>query len=444
MDKVIQIKKYIIKSIETGLIKGGDRLPSCRKISIELGVNKITVNKAYKQLEDEHIVYCVPRGGFYVVDSPIMHNLQDEVIDFATMAPDEQMIPHTQFLHAMNTAVDIYKRKMLGYNTPAGLVTLRNLLKTNFENQGVYSDLEQIVITNGAQQAIFLSIDMLLQNGGRLLAESPTYDLFLKYVKLKNIDTVFIERKETGYDFKQLERIFKHQNIAAFYIIPRHHNPTGYSLSEKDKLRLVELAYKYNVILIEDDYLADIASSAKSLPIYYYDINDITIYIRSFSKSFMPGIRLGAVILPKQFATQFTDIKYLTDLNTSTLSQASLEIFIKSGMYEKQVIKVKKLYTQKSNRARDILSSLNTSNIKWFIPKGGLFIWIQVEGRDLLNTIENIFTENNITFRRGEDFFRKSQSNGADNRYYIRLCLSSVSMDKFHILSAVFNNICNL
>ncbi|MFA9378032.1 MAG: hypothetical protein ACERKZ_15010 [Lachnotalea sp.] len=106
----------------------------------------------------------------------------------------------------------------------------------------------------------------------------------------------------------------------------------------------LELCFKYHVFLIEDDYLADLNSDKRILPLHYYNTNDITFYIRSFSKSFIPGIRLGAIVMPTTFINSMTKQKYLLDISTSSISQGALDYFIKSGMYNQHIKKVATCY----------------------------------------------------------------------------------------------------
>lgn len=110
-------------------------------------------------------------------------------------------------------------------------------------------------------------------------------------------------------------------------MISRFHNPLDTSYSEKDKKTIVELANKYDVYLVEDDYLVDLESNNKRLPAFYYDDNGRVIYIKSFSKTFMPGIRIGAAVINEELKKQFLIHKRCTDLNTSVLAQGALEIF---------------------------------------------------------------------------------------------------------------------
>lgn len=439
MTKIQLIKNFINQEIKLGYIKRGERLPSCRSIAIKFSINKITVNKAYRELEQEHIVFCIPRGGFYVIDSDYINKREEKYVDFYTVKPDEKMVPYKEFEHAIHKAVDFYKPEILCYNTSSGLRSLQLTVKSIFENDGIYTNEDCIVITSGAQQGISLIFQTLFHNKDKkLLIERPTYNLALDLAKYFDITVIDIKREEAGFDFETLENKFKQGDIHAFYIMSHHHNPTGYSLSEKDKKRIAALANTYDVIIIEDDYLAGLGTKSGALPIHYYDTNNHTVYIRSFSKSFMPGCRLGATVLPQKLVNQFVNAKKLMDLNTSTLSQAALEIFIKSGMYERQIRKVKKSYSAKLRKAKDILESFHLNDMMWHVPNEGFFIWINITKKINTSEIEQFLFNKGIIIKFTDEYFLNMNK---DNNLYLRLCISGVSLDNISTLSIVLKTI---
>lgn len=445
ISKTQMVKKYIFEEIRAGRISRGQRLPSCREVAKRLGINKITVNKAYAQLEEEHEVFSIPRGGFYLVDSQDKSLIIDKKIDFGTVKPDDKLIPHREFMHVMNKAVDLHKNKLFGYESNAGLSTLRETLKGVFEKDGIYTTSDNIIITHGAQQGINLAFQAIfLNNKGKLLVETPSYSLALKLGRHMGIDMIGIDRKINGYDFKEMEAIFKKGDILAFYVIPRHHNPTGYSLSESEKKKVAELCNKYNVVIIEDDYLADLGEKKGTMPIHYYDISKGTIYIRSFSKVFMPGIRMGAIVLPKGIFEKVATLKHLSDLNTSALPQAALELFIKAGMYEKHIKKVRKSYEAKLRKAKEIFMSLSPKDLVWHVPDHGIFIWLQLP-QNIYSTIldKNLETQG-ILIKSARGFFlEKEIDNECNQKYfnYIRLCISGVSEENISALATIISSI---
>jgi DNA-binding transcriptional MocR family regulator len=447
-NKTQMVKQYIYDQIKVGNIKRGQRLPSCRNVAAQLCINKITVNKAYNELETEHKVFSIPRGGFYLVDSENSPALTYNKVDFSAVKPDDKLIPYREFSHVINKAVDIYKNSLFDYESTVGLSSLRETLKTVFENEGVYTTADRIVVTNGAQQGISLAFQCVFQhNKGKLLVEVPTYSLAIKCANQLCINVIGIERKSDvngcGYDYHKMEQLLKKGDIAAFYVIPRHQNPTAYTLGEKDKKKIVELCNKYNVQIIEDDYLADLGSKKGYMPMHYYEMNKNTVYIRSFSKTFMPGIRIGAAILPEDMVEEFTRLKHLNDLNTSKLPQAALDLFIKSGMYEKHIKKVRKSYEAKLRKATEIFTSLSPENLNWHVPEHGIFIWLTLPEHINALVLEKNLANQGILVKSAAEFFLADGCNLA-NTNCIRLCISGVSDEDIEKLAIIISEIRSL
>lgn len=441
ISKTERVKDFIFKEIKEGIIKKNMRLPSCREVASRLSINKITVNKAYNELERDHKVYSIPRGGFYLVDSEKDSPISKNEVDFATVKPDSKLIPYREFAHSINNAIEEYKSTLLDYESTMGLSAFRESLKSEFESKGIYTTSDRIIVTHGAQQAISLVLQSIFKkNKGKLLVEVPTYNLALKLASYIGVDIVGIERREEGFDFKKIEMLFKKGDIVAFYVIPRHHNPTGYCLSETNKKKIAELCNKYKIIVIEDDYLADLGYKKGSMPIHYYDITKTTVYIKSFSKTFMPGLRLGAAVLPQILTESVVNLKYINDLNTSKLTQAALDIFIKSGMYERHVKKVKKSYEVKLRRAKEIISTLSPKNLIWHIPDNGIFIWVKLPKYIDVITLKKNLKKRGILINTTEEYFLKEEGEER-NSNYLRLCISGVPEEDISSVADIISEI---
>lgn len=434
MNKTELVKSYLMNEIEQGNIRNGQRLPGCREMASRLSVNKITVNKAYKEMEDMHLLYCVPRGGYYYAGADLKETAASKVIDFQTVTPDPTLIPYRAFTHAMNRAIEEHKKALFSYETPLGLKDLRETLKERFEQNGVYASSSQILITHGAQQGIYLSLKAIFPtpSDGKLLVEIPTYHLALDMAKSLNIVCVGISRYAHGINLDELERIFQKEPIKAFYIIPRHHNPTGYSLLEKDKKRIVELCYRYQVLLIEDDYLADLGTDKRNLPLYYYDTNQLTIYIRSFSKTFIPGIRLGALVMPNSLHEPIMEHKYLLDISTSSITQGALNFFIRSGMYDQHIRKVNACYKRKLLKAKAILTRVSPAGLSFHVPKQGLFVWLTLPAEVSVHRVAEKLAANHIRVSSSSPFYIADQA-----EQNLRLCISGVPEKEMAALGAI-------
>src|SRR5690606_14606922 len=184
----------------------------------------------------------------------------------------------------------------------------------------------------GIQQTLDVMAKMPFPNGKKvILVEQPSYNLYLNFLELENIPVLGIELTMNGIDLQQLEHLFKTADIKFFYTMSRHHNPLGTSYDYATRRRIANLAEKYDVYVVEDDYMADIGDGHSFDPIYAYDLHERVVYLKSFSKIVFPGLRIGATVLPTTLVQPFDQHKRYND--ASLLSQAALEIYIKSGMY---------------------------------------------------------------------------------------------------------------
>lgn len=427
------IKALILSGIQNGRYKKGQRLPSCRKLAGQLGVNKITVNKAYESLESEHFVYSIPRGGYYVIGdmNESSLGLVDDVVDYRLVKPDLDLVPFRAFQHCSEKAIERYKGMLFNDTVVEGLISLRKTLVKHLEKDNIFCHPDQLIITHGVQQGVDLSFQCLLKENKTLLIESPTYTLALKRADQLGIPMVTIDRSAEGIDLESLEECFKSNDIGAFYMMTRYHNPTAYSLKESQKQAILKLCQSYDVWLIEDDYLGDLGQHKEGAPLHYYDTMDKVIYLRSFSKTFMPGIRIGLMVCPPGLTQKMKDLKKALDLGTSLMNQGALEVFIESGMYEKHINKIKKAYEEKLKIAGQILTDL-PEGVRVHIPEVGIFIWIEwPEDFDLRAHIKKLEVKG-IRVTTAENHYLKE-----GGRQNMRICLLSVPKSKLYTLSEV-------
>jgi DNA-binding transcriptional MocR family regulator len=425
--KYKEVMDYLSDLIERDEIKAGDKLPSIRELVSKFNYNKATIIRAYKELENNHIVYAIPQSGYYLVDQGKNNqNFSRSKIDFTNTIPDNKYLPYQEFSHCMNRAIDLYRHDLFTYGNVAGLEVLRESLSEYFWDQQISIDKDNIYITAGTQQAlsIITSIDFPNKREG-VLVEQPSYSAMLRLLKLTKSQTYYINRDFNGIDLVKLESIFKTEKIKFFYTIPRFHNPLGTSLSEKEKEKIVSLASQYNVYLVEDDYLSDLAGTNKSLPLYYYDTNDMVIYIKSFSKSFMPGIRIGAVLLPEKIKESFHNHKQFRDLNTSILAQGGLNIYLTSGMYYNHLEKTMAEYQRRMNYAKSILKNVDKKYIKTSLPDTGIFIYLKLNEAVNMKVLTKRLREKNIIIEDSDRFYHNK-----DNVKELRICISQLSKEE--------------
>ncbi|MEK5096476.1 aminotransferase-like domain-containing protein [Bacillus sp. FSL W8-0848] len=360
MQKYVGLMNKLESLIEERSFQEGDKLPSIRTLAGEFRVSKSTVIRALSELEKRHMIYSVPKSGYYVVKKTNkLLNRERSVIDFAASAPDPDVFPYLDFQHCINKAIDTYKNDLFIYGTPKGLPSLIEVVQKELANAQVFTKQDNIFITSGVQQALSLLASIPFPDQKRkILIEQPTYHLLLKYLEVHRLPVTGIERTAQGIDLQRLELLFRTEDIKFFYTMPRFHNPLGSSYTEKEKKSIVRLAEKYGVFIVEDDFLGDLEGNQKADPLFSYDVSSRVIYLKNFSKIIFPGLRVGVAVLPDSLTEAFNQYKRLTDIDSSMLSQAALEIYLKSGMFERHKQKIRASYEKRSRLLHGLLSEL--------------------------------------------------------------------------------------
>lgn len=413
----------IRQRIYSGIYKSGEKLPSIKNLSRELEFNSDTIVKAYKRLEDEHLIYSVPKSGYYVVRREGKAVEGAKSVDMLNVSPPEKINPYKDFYHCMEKAISIYGERLFEYSSPKGMPELRKVLAKHLMNFQVFSRAEDIFITNGSQQALYILTAMSFPKGkSKVLVEQPTYSVMLDIIKHTKTPAVGIKRNSDGIDLNELEDIFKKGDIKFFYTMPRYQNPTGFCYNNKQKREIIRLAEKYDVYIVEDDYLGDLELDKKTDPIYSLKSNDNVIYIRSFSKTMLPGLRLGAAILPEKLHNDFQSFKYCMDLNTTIINQSALEVFLKSRMYRFHVKRTKNYYRNKMEVLRKSALKQAGENITWYIPDTGIYAYLEINNIKSEALVESLLNSKVITCSTSNCYL-----SGFEHPEGIRLCLCNAS-----------------
>ncbi|MEI4529253.1 PLP-dependent aminotransferase family protein [Priestia megaterium] len=359
MLKYETIYHSLLQKIQSGDFPAGAKLPSIRSLSHQYICSKSTIISALKRLEEQHIIYSIPKSGYYVVEHRVFEEpTSTEGVDFATSSPTWHAFPYKDFQQCINKAIDTYREELFRYGTPKGLSLLITETKKLLESYQVFTKSEQIFITSGVQQALaLLSMMPFPNNGSTILVEQPSYHLYMDMLKTYGIRAIGIQRTAQGIDLKQLEKIFNEEEIKFFYTMPRFHNPLGTSYSKKDKEAILQLAYKYNVYIVEDDYLADFEYNTKNDPLFAEDTKEQVIYLKSFSKIMFPGLRIGLAVLPPSILNTFQKFRMTIDIDSSMISQAALYLYIKSGMFEHNKSKVSSIYHKRAQVLHQLLQN---------------------------------------------------------------------------------------
>ena len=323
------VVSFLKKGIESGKFPTGSRLPSIRQLSQDFHCSKDTVQRALLELRHEQYLYAKPQSGYYVLEQGQHQDLEIEVTDEHASAYDDFRLCVNETLIGRENYLFNY------YDNQEGLEELRQSVHQLLFNQALYCKPDQLVLTSGTQQALFIlsQIDFPSE-GEEILVEQPTYHRMNRLLVAQGLAYQTIERRIDGIDLEELEQQFKSGKIKFFYTIPRFHYPLGHSYSDQEKRAILDLANQYGVYIVEDDYLGDL-DPKKGQTFHYLDTEDRVIYIKSFSTSLFPALRITALILPNALKEAFVSYKNILDYDSNLIMQKALSLYIDSQLFEK-------------------------------------------------------------------------------------------------------------
>lgn len=343
--KYITIYQQLKEDIQQEVYSDGQKLPSIRLLAKIHQCSIETIKHALQLLVENELIYAKNRSGFYVLQKEKESIAMEEstLIDFGSSTADGIAFPYQDFQLCLKKATENYKQDFFKYGNSQGLPELIHTLQDWFKSQQIYTKSENIFITTGVQQALFILSRLNFPNNKQtILVETPSYHLMLAILQTENMPFLTIKRQDKQFDWELLEYYFKEKDIKFFYVTPRISNPLGLSYTESEKKRLVALAQQYNVYLIEDDYLADFVDNPTNQPLHFYDTNERVIYLKSFSKIMFPGLRIGACLLPDKLTASFQQYRSILEIDSGMFSQAGLNLYIKTGMFDHHVEQTKK------------------------------------------------------------------------------------------------------
>lgn len=366
MNKQQQLVAQIQEQIQQGILLSGQKLPSIRAMSQMNHCSPSTIIGAYEQLARERWIYAMNRSGYYVAQQGYhqqRYPVRDQV-DLSSAAPAPELFPYDDFQSCLNQATQVYRDQLFSYGMPQGLPPLLCEVRQQLEEVQVFARESQLFVTSGIQRALSILTMMPFPNDRQtIMIEQPSYHLLIELLGALHVPVEGVERTVHGLDWEKVERLFQSGEIKFFYVIPRFHNPLGTSLSTADKKRLVALATKYDVYIVEDDYLSDLEHAVSNDPLYAYDTSEHVIYLKSYSKILFPGLRIGVAVLPEALISTFSQYKRLLDIDSSVLSQAALHMYIKNGMFTRYRRYLLEGYDRRIAQLHRTLDELSTDPI---------------------------------------------------------------------------------
>jgi len=321
---------------------------------------------------------------------------QPDVISFAGGLPAPEVFPYEEFREACNVVLKTHGPVALQYGTTEGYLPLRQMIARHTRRFGIEVTEENIMITSGSQQALDLLGKIFINEGDQVLVESPTYLGAMQAWNIYGAEYVTVPSDENGLVTDELEAALR-AGVKFIYVLPNFQNPTGVTIPLERRLRLVELADRYGVPIIEDDPYGQLRFEGSHIPsIVVLDeklhpqnngcYTGNVIYLSTFSKTLAPGIRLAWVIAPPEVIRKLVVAKQGTDLNTAVFNQIVAYEVAHGGFLNKHIEHICSVYHERRDVMLDALEEHMPAGVKWTHPNGGLFLWATLP--DGMNTVE--------------------------------------------------------
>ncbi len=309
------------------------------------------------------------------------------VISFAAGNPAPEAFP-TEIIAKISA--DIFKEEpinALQYSISEGYTPLRGWLKTDLGTKGVFNkNDDELIITAGAQQVMELTTKVLCNEGEVIICEEPTFIGSLNSFRSYNAKLVGVPMDSEGMRLDRLEdALKKHQRTAFIYVIPNFQNPTGNTTSLERRKAILELAYKYNVLILEDNPYGDIRFAGKDIPtIKSLDTKGHVIYAGTFSKTLAPGLRVGYMCGPQSIVQKAIAALQVSTVHTNIWAQILTFRFVNEVNFEEHLNMLRDIYKKKCALMLNSLRFNMPLSINFTEPEGGLFIWGTLpEGSDM-------------------------------------------------------------
>lgn len=441
----IQIYEQIRRKILSGELVPGYRLPPERKLAESLSVNRTTVLNAYRELkaaglvgsqvgkgtivlsnpeEDPHVAnaslhepvwnqifshYSSQFNSSMVKDLLVLANRKD-VISFATGIASPESGPIEVFKGIEKELIEDKNVRALLHSPTEGFTSLREAVGGMMNQRGVYAPYEEVMLLSGSQQGIDLIARVLLDPGDIVVVEDPSFFPAIQSFKTTGARVMGVPMDEKGMRMDVLEQLLQRYRPKLIYTMPNYQNPTGIEMDFERRKRLVELAYKYKVLILEDDAYGDLCYEGNPLPLLKsMDPSGYVIYLSTFSKNVYPGLRLGWMVAHKKIIRKCAAIKQIMDLHSNSLSQWIIEKFITSGGLAAHIPRVCREYKTRRDKMYDSLSKYAPADLIWNKPRGGYYIWCKLpEGISAAKLIAKA-AEHKVVFVPGTPFFTSDQ-----------------------------------
>lgn len=415
--------------IHDGVYREGERLPGVRVLSRQFGVSVSTILQAHQTLEGRGYLEARERSGYFVrlprldMPEPAMSQTRAEPVPVSArdmaleLCRDEQKrmvalaaaIPHPDFLPVRQIQQATLWAARHGFETLdyafPGKSAFRRQVAQRMTGLGCLVSPDDILATNGAQEAIILALRAVTEPGDIVAVESPSFPGILQALDVVGLRVIEIPTHPTeGISLEGLQLALEQWPIKACVVVTNHSNPMGARLSDERKLALVSMLDSARVPLIEDDIYGDLYfSGERPRPAKAFDRTGNVIYCSSFSKTISPGLRLGWM-LPGRYRTEARQQKYFSNLATSSVPQLAVARFLEQGGYDRYLRSARQWYRDAVDRMRAAVGRAFPDGTAVSKPQGGFVLWVQMPAHISGTRVYQLAREEDINVAPGRMF----------------------------------------
>ena len=443
----VQLRDQIRALIHGGDLRPGARIPASRELATQLGVHRTTVANAYAELESEGLISGhVGRGTFIRGDgvkkiSAVPHPTSadgglrweslfadergEEILSRLTQAaprgsvsfvmarPAAEFFPIEELRKCSNAVWRREGTEILQFGPSDGYPPLKQALVGMLRSEGYEAGDENLLITDGCQQALDLVCKAFLRPGDTVLLENPAYPGALAIFTGARARILGVPvnsesgpGKTPGVDVSAIEAVLVQNRVKMMVLTPDFHNPTGTTLPVAERRRLLEIAARFQVPVIEDHIYARLRARGERVPsLKQLDRSNLVIQIDSFSKIAFPGMRVGWIVAPSNVIERLRLVKQSTDLHTGHLAQAILAEYVRRGLLGRHLERTRKAYSGRLAALEQALGRHMPSGTKWTRPEGGMCVWVELPPGFDSNELSIHTRERGVVFAPGRYFY---------------------------------------
>jgi 2-aminoadipate transaminase len=411
----LQIKDSLRCLIVQGTLRPGERLPSTRQLALKLGINRMTVDAAFRQLEADGLVTShVGRGTFVTrqagmepkrrielngdpeaisrlwaplfvdhrasaMSMPTMSSRPGvKTISFVAAAPPPDLFPAIDFRRCADAVLKRRAHEISRIGSSDGFGPLKSYLTRWLTQSGIPAVEDEIVITTGCQQSMDLIRKLLLGPGDSLVMENPTYPGAVAALAPSPVERLQVPVAERGMDLRGIHSLLSHHRCKLIYAVPNFQNPTGRTIPLEARQQLASLASQFRIPIVEDDVFGELRYSGPVVPTLRALCPEMVIYIGSFSKMLTPGLRLGWVLAPQPVIRHINMLKQATDLHTNLLIQAVMDEFCRRDLLNRHLKRVRRIFMKRRDAMAEALHRHFPAETRFEVPDGGLSMWVSL------------------------------------------------------------------